>query len=235
MTPATIVLAFDTATAATVVGLDAGNGVLTRRDDPPAGARPRHAERLLALCDELLGEAGLRWADVGRIGVGVGPGTFTGLRIGVATGRALAQATGAEVVPVATLAALAHAARQTHAEPCLALIDARRSELFAAAWGADGTALAGAAAIAPAALAELTVAAPGPWLAIGDGAVRYRAEAEATGAAVPVDDDPLHRVDGAALVALAQAGGPIAPGALVPDYLRLPDAEIQRRAKATSG
>jgi tRNA threonylcarbamoyladenosine biosynthesis protein TsaB len=82
-----IVLGLDTATRATAVALldtDSGEAV-QRRDDPPAGARPRHTTRLMALVVEVLGAAGARWADVDRIAVGVGPGTFTGLRIGVAT------------------------------------------------------------------------------------------------------------------------------------------------------
>ena len=107
---------------------------------PPApGERPGHAAQLLPLAGALLDRAGLRFGDLDRIGVGVGPGTFTGLRIGVATARALAQGSGAEVAAVSTLAALAEASG--HDGPVLAVLDARRGEAFAAAYahgvGAD--------------------------------------------------------------------------------------------------
>ena len=99
------VLGFDTATRATTVALlDTDRGeAIERRDDPPPGARPRHTTRLLALVVEVLDAAGVSWADVDRIAVGVGPGTFTGLRIGVATARALARAREIELVGVSTL------------------------------------------------------------------------------------------------------------------------------------
>ncbi|MDP2710661.1 MAG: tRNA (adenosine(37)-N6)-threonylcarbamoyltransferase complex dimerization subunit type 1 TsaB, partial [Solirubrobacteraceae bacterium] len=115
-----IVLGFDTATPATVVALldDAragGPDVAERRHEPAPGARPGHAGQLLGLAAELLDAAGLTFADVERIAVGLGPGTFTGLRIGVATARALAQGTGAELVGVSTLQALAVRAEPTAA------------------------------------------------------------------------------------------------------------------------
>jgi tRNA threonylcarbamoyladenosine biosynthesis protein TsaB len=223
-----VVLAFDTATAATVVGLGVGDAVLTRRDDPAPGARPNHAERLLGLCEEVLAEAGAGWGDVSRIGVGIGPGTFTGLRIGVSTGRALAQATGVEVVPVSTLAALAWGAPRP-GDQVLTLIDARRGEVFAASWTITGVLLGGPVAIAPDRLADVLQEHDVPVLAIGDGAVRYRAAAEAAGALVPPDEAPEHRVHGHALVQVARAMEPVRPETLVPDYLRLPDAEINRR------
>lgn len=226
----TALLAFDTATAATVVGLRTPDGILTRRDDPDPGARPNHAARLLGLCAELLGEAGIGWDAVARLGVGVGPGTFTGLRIGVATGRALAQARGMEVVAVPTLAALAAGpAVPAGADRLLTLIDARRGEVFATAWTA-GAAAGEPAALAPERLTELLGPGAGPCTAIGDGAVRHRAAVEALGVAVPPDDDVAHRVDGAALVAVAAAATPIAAGELVPAYLRLPDAQLARAA-----
>ncbi len=225
-----VVLAFDTATAATVVGLGAGDAVLTRRDDPPPGARPNHAERLLGLCEDLLGEAGLGWGDVERLGVGIGPGTFTGLRIGVSTGRALAQGTGVEVVPVSTLAALAWGApRSPDHSSVLTLIDARRGEVFAASWTVSGVLTGGPVALAPDRVADVLHENDVPVLAVGDGAVRYRAAAEAAGAIVPPDDAPEHRVQGESLVQVARAMEPVSPGALLPDYLRLPDAEINRR------
>lgn len=88
------VLGLDTATPSTAVAvlLDDGTTAFERRDDPPAGERPAHAARLLELAEAVLEEAALDWDAVTRLAVGVGPGGFTGLRIGIATARALAQA-----------------------------------------------------------------------------------------------------------------------------------------------
>ena len=223
-----LVLAFDTATQATVVGLlGAGATPIERRDDPEPGARPRHTQRLLALCEEALAQAGAGWGDVGRIGVGVGPGSFTGLRIGVATARALGQARGMETVTVSTLAALARGVEDPR--DVLAVLDARRGEAFAAPFSAGRRATAAAVSVDPQALAGLVQ--PG-WLAVGDGAVRYRAELEAGGIEVPPDGDPRHRVGGGPLVRLAAEATAVPVATLVPDYVRLPDAEIHHRRVA---
>lgn len=106
-----IVLGFDTSTPATAVALRLPGGtIIQARDDPKEGDRPGHATRLLALAADLLAGAGLRFADLERIAVGVGPGTFTGLRVGVATARGLAQSLDVKLVGVSSLRALAVAA-----------------------------------------------------------------------------------------------------------------------------
>jgi tRNA threonylcarbamoyladenosine biosynthesis protein TsaB len=221
------VLAFDTATPDTVVALTTGGTEpLELRHAPAPGERPGHAARLLALANALLDRAGLTFADVERIGVGVGPGTFTGLRIGVATARALAQGTGAEVVPVSTLRALAAAAG--HDGPVLAVLDARRGEAFAAAYDHDEE-LTAAVAVKPQQLASLVPDGPESWLAVGDGAIRFRDTLEPAAVAVPADGHPSHRVSAVAICRLASRLPPVARDALVPDYVRLPDAEQTRR------
>ena len=128
-------LGFDTSTPSTAVGLRLAAGdVLQARDDPRPGAHPGHTTRLLALAAELLGQAGIGWDGVERIAVGRGPGTFTGLRVGLATARGLAQSLSAELVGVSSLQALAEGAGS---DATLAVIDARRGEVFAAAYVAD--------------------------------------------------------------------------------------------------
>lgn len=223
-----LVLAFDTATAATVVGAARGDGTtVVRRHDPGPGERPGHATQLLALVDEALGELGATLQDVTRIGVGVGPGSFTGLRIGVATGRALVLATGAQGVRVRTLDALAWGtAARAPGEPVLAVLDARRGEVYVAAWD-DGACSLQPIPLAPGELGTVAAAhAPGG-PAVGDGAVRYREALQEAGVHVPPDGDEAHRVDGRALVALARRGAPVARERLVPDYLRVPDVDLR--------
>ncbi len=153
-----MIVGIDTATAATAAAVWAPGGpeVEVRDDpdtDPTHPARPAHAARLLALVEEALERAGAGWDDVERIAVGVGPGGFTGLRHGIATARALAQARDLPVVGVSSLEALARGAAEVAAaggdpalgaaegglvaagaRPVLAVIDARRGEVFAAAW-----------------------------------------------------------------------------------------------------
>jgi tRNA threonylcarbamoyladenosine biosynthesis protein TsaB len=233
-----MILALDTATPATVVGVAGADGALLaqRRHDPAAGERPGHTQQLLPLAQAALAEAGAAWADVTRIGAGVGPGTFTGIRIGVATARALAQGLDAETVAIPTLDALALGAREamgaTAGAPdrpnVLAILDARRGEAFVAAWAAGGARLLAPAAWRPEQLASVRDLAPGSWLAAGDGAVRFRAELEAADVAVAPDDADLHRVSAGALCRLAAEASPVARDALVPEYVRAPDAEPRR-------
>jgi tRNA threonylcarbamoyladenosine biosynthesis protein TsaB len=254
-----IVLGLDTSTPATAVGLLLdGDSFLEARDDPEGEERPGHATRLLPLAHSLLADAGLAWGDVERIAVGVGPGTFTGLRIGVATARGLAQSLGVGLVGVSSLRALAHASVRGVADEVavgdgilagesagvgvamgeggsrasaglLPVIDARRGEVFAAAYQGD-TELIAPAPLSPTNLAELreradSLAASPTWTAVGDGAVRYRAELEPAGVAVPGDDAPLHRVDARAICELGLEGDP-SDAQVLPDYRRRPDAEI---------
>jgi len=211
-----MILGLDTATAGTAVALWAPGGPeVERRDDPPAGARPAHAQRLLPLVEEVLAAAGASWDDVERIAVGVGPGGFTGLRLGVATARALAQARGCELVGVSSLEALAAGARGD--APVVAAIDARRGEVFAAAYPGFGP-----AALKPADLATRIAAGS---LTVGDGAVRFREELERAGAAIPADDSPLHRVSALQICRLGASDEAADRDALLPDYRREPDAK----------
>jgi tRNA threonylcarbamoyladenosine biosynthesis protein TsaB len=219
-----IVLGIDTATPATVAGvLRADGSVVEARDDPQEGSRGEHASRLLGLVERVLGESGTGWDALDRIAVGVGPGGFTGLRIGIATARALAQASGLPIVPVSSLAALA-VGGGADAALTAAVIDARRGEVFAAAWEGARERLA-PAALAPEALAERLRALAAPVQAVGDGAVRFRPELEGAGAAVPVDGSAVHRIAAAPLCRLGAVAEPADRDRLLPDYRREPDAK----------
>ena len=217
-----IVAGIDTATPATVTGVLLPDGtVVEARDEPEAGSRGAHASRLLTLLERALQEGGVAWEDVDRLAVGVGPGGFTGLRIGIATARALAQARGLPLVPVSSLATLAAGAGEG---PTAAVIDARRGEVFAAAWS-GGRELVPPAALAPRALAERLLALDEPVQAVGDGAVRFREELEGAGVTVPVDGAAVHRIAAAPLCRLGAEGEPAERDRLLPDYRREPDAK----------
>jgi tRNA threonylcarbamoyladenosine biosynthesis protein TsaB len=251
-----IVLGFDTATRSTAVALRMADGsTFQARDDPAAGGHPGHATRLLGMANELLGEARIGWSGLERIAVGLGPGTFTGLRVGIATARGLAQSLGVELVGVSSLRALAEPT--LHSEPegsrVLAVLDARRGEAFVAAYGVDAGGsveeLSPPRALAPEDLGEIVeqVAAQrwdgqgagwraARWRAVGDGAVRFRGQLQDAGVTVPSDFSPLHLLSGEAICALGAGGAAVAVvarEAILPDYCRRPDAEIAlERAKS---
>jgi tRNA threonylcarbamoyladenosine biosynthesis protein TsaB len=197
-----VALALDTATTRAAVGVFADGRWSVRSADAALAA-----QSALVLAEAALAEAGAVPTAIDRIAVGCGPGSFTALRIGIATAHGLAAATGAALVGVSTLAAL----REGAGPDAFAVVDARRGEVFAAGPGLTERALA------PAALAGRL----GPdTLAVGDGAIRHRDVLEATGAVVPPDDDPRHAPQPAAILALAERQ----PEAAAPRYLRDPDA-----------
>jgi tRNA threonylcarbamoyladenosine biosynthesis protein TsaB len=243
------VLAFDTATNVTSVAVrdlaedgrptteDAGPALdLSLLDSPPPGARPGHAQRLLEMVHELLRNSGGGWDQVDRIAVGVGPGTFTGLRIGIATAQALATSAGVELVGVSSLRSLALAA--CGLEPTcakLAVIDARRGEAFVAGWSADASPLTQAPAFGPSVLTpqqlERVAAGAGTrTLAVGDGAIKFGAQLRSAGVQVPDDDSPLHAVCAREHCRLGAMGSPAADHRVEPQYLRIPDAELAHRS-----
>jgi len=229
-----IVLGFDTATPATAVALldeSRPSEAEQRCHQPAPGERPGHTAQLLALAAELLDAARLSFGDIDRIAVGLGPGGFTGLRIGVATARALAQSTNAELVGVSTLRALAIVAEPgaPAGSGVLAVIDARRGEAFAAGWR-EGVPVIEQVALAPERLAQLVSEEGGDWLAVGDGALRFRTDLEGAGCSVPPDRSAQHGVSARAICRIAlQASQGTTRDLVVPDYLRPPDAVPARK------
>jgi tRNA threonylcarbamoyladenosine biosynthesis protein TsaB len=219
---------------------------LEARDDPPPGDRPRHTTRLLPLVEELLGRAGMSFDDLDRVAVGIGPGTFTGLRIGIATARALAQARALPLVGVSTLHSLAYGAEVAladgHAiETVVPTLDARRGEVFAAAWPAralERAPLLTARAFKPEALARALESTPGieaaQTLAVGEGALAFRAIVERPGVLVPDDGSELHRVTAVNHCRLARSLPSHRPYEVHPCYLRSPDAEPARQPLASA-
>lgn len=212
------ILAVDTAGArCSAAVVDPGGRVLARRD-PEIGRG--HAERLMDVIAEVLAEAGLAYADLGRIAVSVGPGSFTGLRVGVAAARGLALALDVPAVGVSTLDALAEPHRAIG--PVLAAIDARRGEVYAALYGPGGEALREPAAVAVAGLPAFLHGYERPRVFVGSAAL-LAVEALGTGDAAVLNSEG--HVDAAAIarLALARPAGP-APRPL---YLRGADAKPQ--------
>jgi tRNA threonylcarbamoyl adenosine modification protein YeaZ len=216
------VLGFDTSTAvsaACVLRADEAFEVVPAEGD--LAGPPAHARELMPAVLDCLGRSGLSFADLAGIAVGVGPGAFTGLRIGVTTARALALSAGTELRPVSSLAALAAAAP----EPLvLTLIDAKRGEVFASLFE-DGREIWAPFAATPEAVAERVRSEGRTPLAVGDGSVRFGEALEAAGVRVAPVGSGTHVVRGASVCRLAACVPPAPPDAVTPDYLRLPDAK----------
>jgi tRNA threonylcarbamoyladenosine biosynthesis protein TsaB len=218
----------DTATDDVSVAVVRGGEVVEERLVPkPAGERPRHSEALLVELEGAVDAAG-GWESIDLLAVGIGPGSFTGLRVGVATARAVAQALGKPVVPVGTLAALAEgiAAADGDARPRLPVLDGRRGEVFAALFGPGGEEIWEPLVARPRELAERLRTVPESVAAAGSGALRFRGELEAGGAEVLPDSSAAHRVWARHVCRLAADGSPSPPDAIQPIYLRPPDAQL---------
>jgi tRNA threonylcarbamoyladenosine biosynthesis protein TsaB len=221
-------LGFDTSTAATSACLLRAGGEAFELipDQDALSAPPAHASELMPALKRVLDQAGLGWGELDALAVGVGPGTFTGLRIGVATARALAHARGLELRPVSSLAALAAG---IEAGLRLPLIDAKRGELFACLYDGDRQRWPPFAATPDAVVARVReeLGADGDrLLAAGDGSLRFRETLEAGG--IRIAPAPANVVRALHVCRLAKSVTAVPPEAVVPDYLREPDAKPQR-------
>ena len=212
-----LILALDASTPVTTVALARGNGreVLAEVSLTARGA----SETLLPAIHAALDLAGEDLGSVGRVLAGVGPGTFTGIRIAAATARAISAGTGIPLSKNSTLDALAAPAR-SYSGDVLAVLDARRGQVFARRYSEAGP-TTGIYCLTP---EELSVEG-GP-LVVGDGAVRYRGALSGLGR-IPPEDSPLHRVTAVGHVISADLS-PVSPDELVPIYVREPDAEVRR-------
>jgi len=193
-----LTLAFDTATAVATSALVDGDEVL--------GERASRAQTLLEDLDALLRQAGAHPSDIDRLAVGIGPGSFTGVRIGLAAARGLALSLDLPGSGVSTLAALA-----AGAPGAVPVIDAKRREVFTLI---DGT---------PQVLAPQDLPLDAGTVCVGDGAKRYRALLEERRAVVPPDDDERHLPRARFHAQLAGEPRPVEE--LEPLYLRVPDAD----------
>ena len=216
------ILGMDTSTAATSVCVLRSDGEAFAVDPAPARLfePPAHSRELMPGVAAAIERADIGWDDLDAVAVGVGPGTFTGLRIGVATARAIAHARGIPLHPVSSLAALAAGIGEARALP---LIDAKRGEIFGALYDGD-------VAVAPPFVArpDEIVARAGDRAegarAAGDGALRFRTVLEAAGIRIAPGDSEVHVVRALNVCRLASSVPAESPEAVFPNYLREPDA-----------
>ena len=218
-----LILALDASTPTTTVALARANGddreILAELSVGSHGPSGGASETLLPAAHAALEFAGEDLAAVGLILCGVGPGTFTGIRIAAATARALALGTGAGLAKSSTLDALAAPALAAHGD-VLAVIDAKRGQVFARRYGPTGP------PTEILCLGPEKLSAEGRPLLVGDGALRYREELGRLGQ-IPPDHSPLHRVSAVGHVISSDLKRVPAED-LVPVYVREPDAEVRR-------
>lgn len=242
-----LILALDTSSAAGSAAIVRDGAVAIERDGD--GTRT-HGERLPLELMALLRDAGVTLADIDSFAVVTGPGSFTGLRVGIATIQGLALAGRKLVTPVSAFEALVFGLRASDAgrrttgvgsrtsDVVAVWIDAHRREVFGALYSDDGrTVLAPPASLAPEATIEKwmpSVPAGARLRFIGDGAVRYADVVRAQlgeRAVLPAATPPL--AGAAGLIAAADPGRAVTPHAVVPLYVRRSDAELARdRAQA---
>ena len=212
-----LILALDASTPVTTVAVARSNDreVLAEVSTTGRGA----SETLLPAVQAALDLAGEAPDSVELVLAGVGPGTFTGIRIAAATARALSAGTGMALARNSTLDALA-APPLSCSPDVLAVLDARRGQVFARRFSGTGP-TTDIYCVRP---EELLV--EGEPVLVGDGAVRYREVFTGLGR-IPPDDSPLHRVTAAGHVTSADLT-PVGPEDLVPIYVREPDAEVRK-------
>ena len=219
-------LGIDTSTPATGACVLRADGVAF--EVSPGAERllrpPAHAAELMPAVAEAMERAGVDWTDLDAIAVGVGPGTFTGLRIGIATARALATAAGLPLRRVSSLAALAAGIDNLVRLP---LIDARRGEVFAALYEGERE-FWPPLVIRPEELIEQLGNASMTPLAAGDGSIRFRGMLEEAGIPVEPDDSVAHVVRALHICRLGAEAEDESPEAVLPEYLREPDAKPQQ-------
>lgn len=207
--------------------------------------RPLHATGLLAEVEQAAAAAG-GWGAVELIAVGLGPGTFTGIRVGIATARGLGVSLGLPLRGACTLDALGRGIQEAAGSPApsggkaakrsnlaLAVLDGWRGEVFAALYDAGGSRIWEPAVYRPEELAERVAGLGETPSVAGSGAIRFRKELTRDGVRIADDSDPVHRVAARHLCALAAvATGEDEGEQLAPIYLRPPDAERWRERDA---
>ena len=227
------IIGFDTATDDTVVAAIDGDRIAFEfKSSSPDGTRPTHSADLVPAVEAAADALG-GWERVERLAVGVGPGTFTGLRIGIATAQGIRLSAPVEIVPVCTLLALALSFEAPAEAARVPVLDARRGEVFLAAYDVTGRELLEPSVGPPAELFERVASSLPGAVAAGPGALRFRSDLDAAGLESVGLEPERNSLSGSALCR-ACMDLPAAPNKepIEPIYLRAPDAEhwIDRQA-----
>ena len=220
------VIGFDAATDDTVVAA-VSDGAVTFESAVGLGAdgRPEHSRALLAGIGQAVESLG-GWDRTDRIAVGLGPGTFTGLRIAVSTASGLAMSTGTPATGVSTLEAMAVSMADGRAT-AVPVLDAKRGEVFIAAWAADGKRLLPTAAVTPGEAAGMIDSIEGPARVGGPGAIRFRDLFADAGIRVEDPESGQGRLNGVSICEIGAAvQDPDPDQPLDPIYIREPDAKL---------
>lgn len=226
-------LALDTAAPVTAVALLEDQKVLDESYQPAKN----HSVTLLPAVDRLMNENNVSRHDLDAVVVGIGPGSFTGVRVGLALAKSIAFALKIDLVGVSTLQALAQNGRGGEADWTCPTLDALKKEVYGAKYRADGALEESEAAHDPREWAEHLSKAEGRCLLLGTGALSYRdvfVEVLKNRAVIP-DQEDRHRVSAAAVGLLGlerlQRGEKDDPRTLEPVYCRLSEAEMARIKK----
>jgi len=230
-----LILGIETSTKTGSVAVVTENGVIAQYS---LNIEVTHSERLMSTVDRVLKDTGLKMADFGGFAVAIGPGSFTGLRIGLSTVKGLAFATGKPVAAVPTLQALAWNLPYA-AYPVCPMLDARKNEVYAALYTFDGAAFAQV-------MPEMTIPIRGlaekisrKTLFTGEAAHLYRREIEQQFGSEALFAPLSAALPSAATVAeigldLIKNGRQTAPDSLTPLYIRRPEAEVAWEKRQTS-
>ena len=219
-----LILGIESATSRVGCAIGGPDGVLAARES----AQPRrHAESLVPQIAEIVKESGVAMADIGVVAVDVGPGLYTGLRVGITTAITMAHALGAAMVSVTSLELVAHTARRSCTSRRIdAVIDARRGELFHAAFTSNGDWISEPAVLDPHDLAVMLASEAPETLLVGDGVEAHseaftQAGLGTEGSSVYPSAETIVELAAAAVA----ADKVVSPDTIRPLYLRGPDAQ----------
>ncbi len=236
-----IILAIDTATDSVSVAFGDGKRVLAHSE---AISDRRHAEALTPMIEFVRQQAGISFREIDVVAVDIGPGSFTGMRVGIASAKAIAQTLDVPLIGIISLDILAQALGPID-DVVVSVIDARRGEMYWSMYRQQQGATTQVHAPRVGPLADLIVDVIDRGQEthfVGDGAVRYRSEIEESLAiTLPgfgFADERLSRPTAAAMMVLAQQRAVNeqwqAAHEVVPMYMRQPDAEINWQTRSAS-